>query len=57
MSINPFLTYKGLFFVDSTERALWLQEHGRLSIKEEHDIFLRWLPRESTMVLGKFRRG
>ncbi|KAL6345923.1 hypothetical protein AAG906_025203 [Vitis piasezkii] len=32
ISINSFIAYKGVFFVDSIERMEWLQERGRLLV-------------------------
>lgn len=58
ISINSFIAYKGVFFVDSIERVEWLQERGRLVMRGGTVLSLhKWSPRENTIVLGKFRRG
>ena len=58
ISINPFTNYKGVFFVDSVERAEWFQERGRLVLRGGTVFCLRkWSPIENTVVLGKFRKG
>ena len=56
ISINPFSTFKDVFFVDSVERAKWLQARGKLVLRGVVFRLRKWSPRENTMVLGKFRR-
>lgn len=44
--------------MDSSERAVWLREQGRVSVKGGPSITLRrWVPKENTEILGKFKYG
>ncbi|KAL6350387.1 hypothetical protein AAG906_004338 [Vitis piasezkii] len=43
VSITPFSIFKELFFMDSIEKACWLQELGRVSVKRGLAITLRRL--------------
>ena len=57
VSVNPIYAYKGCFFVDSAWRDDWFQEQGILTVRGGTVVLRRWLPRENTVVSGKFRRG
>ncbi|RVW12364.1 hypothetical protein CK203_108094 [Vitis vinifera] len=58
VTIVPFLGRKGLFFVETIEEALSLQDLRFLKIKGGYTIQLRrWSPRENSEVVGKFRGG
>ncbi|RVW29039.1 hypothetical protein CK203_088907 [Vitis vinifera] len=57
VSVTPISAYKGCFFVDSARRAQWIQDQGSLTTREEVIALRRWLPKENSVVNGKFRRG
>ena len=58
VTIVPFSDRKGLFFVETIEEALSLQDLRFLKIKGGYTIQLRRSsPRENSEVMGKFRGG
>ncbi|RVW77727.1 Transposon TX1 uncharacterized 149 kDa protein [Vitis vinifera] len=57
VSVTPISAYKGCFFVDSARRAQWIQDQGSLTARGEVIALRRWLPKENSVVNGKFRRG
>ena len=58
VTIVPFYGGKGLFFVETIEEALSLQELRFLKITGGYTVQLRrWSPRENSEVVGKFRGG
>ena len=57
ISIIPFSDFKGCFFMDTKEKAEWLQDQGTLKVDGDIILLRRWSPRENSIGLGKFRRG
>ena len=57
VSVTPIYAYKGCFFVDPARRAQWIQDQGSLTARGEVIALRRWLPKENSVVNGKFRRG
>ena len=58
VTIVPFSIEQGLFFVETLEEAFSLQEFRFLKIKGGYTTHLRrWMPRENSEVVGKFKGG
>ena len=58
VTIVPFSSGKGLFFVETIEEAFSLQELRFLKVKGGYTTHLRrWSPRENSKVEGKFKEG
>ncbi|KAJ9682271.1 hypothetical protein PVL29_018244 [Vitis rotundifolia] len=58
VSIVPFSSGKGIFFVESTEEAIFLQNLRKLRVEERKTVQLRrWTPKENSKIEGKFRGG
>ena len=57
ISINPFLDYKGCFFLESRKKVEWLQDQVMVKVNGEVVYLRKWPSRENSTVLGKFRRG
>ncbi|KAL6345803.1 hypothetical protein AAG906_017556 [Vitis piasezkii] len=49
--INPFIDYKGIFFLDFVERVEWFEERGRLVLRGGMALCLqKCLPRENALL-------
>jgi len=58
VTIIPFSGGKGLFFVETIEEGLSLQDLRFIWIKGGLTVLLRrWLPKENSVIEGKFREG
>ena len=58
VTIIPFSGGKILFFVETIEETLFLQDLSLLKIKGGYTVQLRrWLPKENLEVEGKFKEG
>ena len=58
VTIVPFSGGKGLFFVETIEEALSLQDLRFIWIKGGLAVLLRrWSPKENSVIEGKFREG
>ena len=58
VTIIPFSGGKGLFFVETIEEGLSLQDLRFIWIKGGLIVLLRrWLPKENSVIEGKFREG
>ncbi|KAJ9678119.1 hypothetical protein PVL29_022880 [Vitis rotundifolia] len=58
VSIVPFSSGKGIFFVETTEEAIFLQNLRNLRVEERKTVQLRrWTPKENSEIKGKFRGG
>ncbi|KAJ9700869.1 hypothetical protein PVL29_006278 [Vitis rotundifolia] len=56
--IVPFSSGKGIFFVETTEEAIFLQNLRNLRVEERKTVQLRrWTPKENSEIEGKFRGG
>ena len=54
--INPFIDYKGIFFLDFIERVEWFEERGRLVLRGGMALCLqKCLPRENAVLLESSR--
>ena len=57
-TIVPFSGGKGVFFVETIEKALFLHDLRFIKIEGGNSVQLRrWSPKENSMVEGKFRGG
>ncbi|KAJ9709584.1 hypothetical protein PVL29_001187 [Vitis rotundifolia] len=58
VTIVPFLDGKGVFFVETTEEALFLQDLRNLRVEGRNSVQMRrWSPKENAEIEGKFRGG
>ncbi|KAJ9688892.1 hypothetical protein PVL29_014509 [Vitis rotundifolia] len=58
VTIVPFSSGKGVFFVETTEEALFLQDLRNLRVEGRNTVQLRrWSPKENSEIKGKFRGG
>ncbi|KAJ9693367.1 hypothetical protein PVL29_012220 [Vitis rotundifolia] len=58
VTIVPFLDGKGVFFVEITEEALFLQDLRNLQVEGRNSVQMRrWSPKENAEIEGKFRGG
>ena len=57
-TIVPFSSGKGVFFVETIDEALFLQDLRFIKIEGGISVQLRrWSPKENSIVKGKFRGG
>ena len=54
ISRNPFLDYKGCFFVESRKKVEWLQDQGMVKVNGEVVYLRKWSSRENSTVLRNF---
>ena len=58
VTIVPISGGKGVFFVETTEEAIFLHDMRNLRVEERNIIQLRrWSPKENAEIVGKFRGG
>ncbi|KAJ9685132.1 hypothetical protein PVL29_017244 [Vitis rotundifolia] len=58
VTIVPFSDGKGVFFVETTEEALFLQDLRNLQVEGRNSVQMRrWSPKENAEIEGKFRGG
>ncbi|RVW73442.1 hypothetical protein CK203_052990 [Vitis vinifera] len=58
VTIVPISGGKGVFFVETTEEAIFLHDRRNLRVEERNIIQLRkWSPKENAEIVGKFKGG
>ena len=58
LTIVPISGGKGVFFVETTEEAIFLHDLRNLRVEERNIVQLRrWSPKENAKIEGKFRGG
>ncbi|KAJ9705620.1 hypothetical protein PVL29_003607 [Vitis rotundifolia] len=58
VTIVPFSSEKGVFFVETTGEALFLQDLRNLRVEGRNSVQMRrWSPKENAEIEGKFRGG
>ena len=58
VTIVPISGGKGVFFVETTEEAIFLHDMRNLRVEERNIIQLRkWSPKENAEIVGKFKGG